>query len=145
MQEYLVIYEEDGRIERVIKGDALTLAATIEREPRTFWITAERAPSWKIHYVTFGPEGQPTLSLRPVLTCDKTQIVADDMDYATIAGLPIPCTVLVDSVKHIVEDGSFEFASTMPARYTIEIDAFPYLPFTTTIRAIAPPPPPSNT
>lgn len=59
-------------------------------------------------------------------TWDKTKIVADGVDYATLSPLPIPCKVAVDGVEHLVTDGSFEFAASTPGDYHITVDQLEY-------------------
>lgn len=86
------------------------------------------------HMVVMDPE--PRLEPRPSLAFDKTSIVADGEDTATLTGLPDPCTVIVDDEAYEVTGGTLEIASDMPAVYRIEIeDPFPYLPFVAEITA----------
>ena len=87
------------------------------------------------HYVSDG-----VVTDRPLLpvSVSKTEIEADDVDVAMIEGLPQPCTVKVDGIDYVVEEGVLEIGSPMPATYTIEIDHWPYLPFKTEVVAHAP-------
>lgn len=75
---------------------------------------------------------------RPVMpgTLDKPQILADGNDLATISNLPQPCTVTFKGQQYPVEDGSFSFTANIPGSYTVEVEAFPYLPATFTVEAI---------
>lgn len=74
---------------------------------------------------------------RPILAFDKTTILADDQDKATLTGLPDPCTVLVDDTPYEVTGGTLEITSDMPATYEIEIeDPFPAQHFKATIHAV---------
>lgn len=74
---------------------------------------------------------------RPTLAFDKTTILADDQDKATLTGLPDPCTVLVDDTPYEVTGGTLEITSDMPATYEIEIeDPFPAQYFKATIHAV---------
>lgn len=76
---------------------------------------------------------------RPQLAFDKTEILADGTDAATLANLPDPCTVLVDGEPHEITGGSIEMVTTMPGVYVIEIeDPFPYQPFRAEVTANAP-------
>lgn len=76
---------------------------------------------------------------RPTLAFDKTEIIADGQDSATLASLPAPCTVLVDGDPHEITGGRIEMVTTMPGVYVIEIeDPFPYRPFRAEVIAHAP-------
>lgn len=86
-----------------------------------------------IHYVDGG-----LIVNRPTMPCtiDKPQILADGNDLATISGLPEPCTVSFKGEEYEVTDGSFSFTANIPGIFTVEIEAFPYLPATFTVEAI---------
>lgn len=74
---------------------------------------------------------------RPTLAFDKTTILADGEDKATLTGLPDPCTVLVDGTPYEVTGGTLQVTSDMPATYEIEIeDPFPAQYFKATIHAV---------
>lgn len=76
---------------------------------------------------------------RPQLVFDKTEIIADGQDSATLTNLPDPCTVLVDGDAHEITGGRIEMVTTMPGVYVIEIeDPFPYQPFRAEVTANAP-------
>lgn len=83
-----------------------------------------------LHYVLNGE-----IVDRPSFNISKTEIVADDLDEAVIADLPDPITVTVDGVAYEVTGGSLAITSPMPATYNIEIDHWPYLPFSTEVTA----------
>lgn len=95
------------------------------------------------HYVgTLG--GEPRLLDRPVLAValDRTAILADGEDAATLTGLPDPCTVTVDAEDptvetsvHEVAGGGFLFAAETPGTYAVTIDRFPFLPFRVLVTA----------
>jgi hypothetical protein len=77
-----------------------------------------------------------------VVDIDKTEILADDEDFATLTGLPDPCEIIVDDPDPTVETtttqvfgGGFEFAAATPGVYTIEVRRFPFLPLKVEITA----------
>lgn len=81
------------------------------------------------HYVGGIESGAPTVmqKRRLFVSWDKTQVLADGIEEATLTVLPTPCTVYVDGTATIVDDGSFEFAAADPGVYTIAIDEVQYL------------------
>ena len=66
---------------------------------------------------------------------DKTAILDDGIDAATLSGLPVPCTVTVDGTPHAVDDGVFVFRAADPGIYRIEVDEPSFLPANWTIEA----------
>lgn len=68
---------------------------------------------------------------------DKTSIIADGVDAATLSGLPNPSTVtlLNDYTETIVTDGTLVFTADVPGKYRLKVDAFPYLDTEFTIDA----------
>jgi|SRR5690625_5069129 len=92
------------------------------------------APWGETHMVLDGE-----LVERPQLSFDKTTIIANGIDAATLANLPDPCTVLVDGDPHEIAGGRIEMVTTMPGVYVIEIeDPFPAKPFRAEVIAHAP-------
>ena len=75
---------------------------------------------------------------RPPITAEpnKLTLAADGIDSIVIAGLPIPCTVIVDEQEFEVEDGGFEFAVDFPGTYQITLTMFPYIDKTFEVIAI---------
>jgi len=73
---------------------------------------------------------------------DRPKVAADGTDTATISGLPEPCGVEVVSgqtrVRRTVEDGVIEIAVDTPATYEVTVEAWPHLPTTFRIEAVAP-------
>lgn len=81
----------------------------------------------------------PVVRERPALRgFDKTRILADDTDTATLRDLPSPCTVLVNGVAHTVTGGELALSCHLPIRLTVVIDAFPYLPFQEVVTCVSP-------
>lgn len=67
---------------------------------------------------------------RPTLpSFDKTSILANGSDTATLSGLPDPCTVLVNGQEYIVTGGTLELDAGYPGTYRVEIRHFPYRDF----------------
>ncbi|UKJ76609.1 hypothetical protein [Azospirillum brasilense] len=65
---------------------------------------------------------------RPVmqLSVDKTMIVSDGADIATITGIPSGTVLRVSCAGFVVDDGMLEFSSPHPGTHTLRFDAFPY-------------------
>lgn len=103
--------------------------------PHEVIVVEDGDTDFDLHYVVEGER-----AARPAFPVDfdKTEILADDTDVATMSGLPQPCVVKVDGEEYIVSDGVLEISSPMPATYVVEIDHWPYLPYRTEIVAHAP-------
>jgi hypothetical protein len=70
---------------------------------------------------------------RPVLSgFDRTNIIAGGVDAARM-NVPPGCLVKIDGVEHIVDDGEIVLASAAPGVWRIDIDHWPYMPFTAEI------------
>ncbi len=96
------------------------------------------------NYVVMLDSG-PVILDRPDLpyAVDKTVILADGEDAATISGLSDPSDVVIDdpdpmseTITATVTGGSFEFSADVPGLYTIQIARFPFLPLTLEIIAV---------
>lgn len=74
---------------------------------------------------------------------DKTTIMADGADIATLSGLPDPCSILIDDTDPLTETttvnvtgGGFTFSTEDPGTYTFEVRGrFPFLPLKVEITA----------
>lgn len=76
------------------------------------------------HYVS---QGTPIiLERQPLPAVWDTQTITGAAE-ATLAGLPIPCTVYVDEDPIEVLDGIFEFSAGNPGDYLIRVDEVSYL------------------
>lgn len=134
-QKWLVMNGE-GRILRYgLAPDEAAAFQQANAPGETVMLLPEDAEvSDETHYVQDGE-----LIERPQLVFDKTEILADGADAATLASLPDPCTVLVDGDPHEITGGRIEMVTTMPGVYVIEIeDPFPYQPFRAEVTANAP-------
>ena len=88
------------------------------------------------HYVADGVVLERT-EMAP--TVSSTSIAADGVAVATIAGLPIPCTIAVSGpVPHpateLTED-AVDFTADVAGDYTISITATAFLPWSVVIHA----------
>lgn len=121
-----------GRICRIFEGPESMVA--MQAQAGEEWIACAEDTIDLSHWI------DPTTLLRkdrlPMPgTLDKTQILADGTDLATIHNLP-GCTVTFKGQQYPVEDGSFEFTADIPGTFIVAIEAFPYLPATFTVEAI---------
>ena len=85
-------------------------------------------------YVVQSDNG-PMIVPRPTLriSVDKTAIVANGTDAATIRGLPSPCEMIQDpgepeEQRVNVTGGGFVFTAENPGTYQFRIERFPFLP-----------------
>ena len=80
------------------------------------------------------------LKPRSILPADvsKLEIVADGNDICQITNLPDPVEVKIDGVLHTITGGVLELVADVPATYKVEINHWPYLPWTVEIIANAP-------
>ena len=60
-------------------------------------------------------------------TIDKTTLIADGVDAATISVLPNPSLIYVNDEIYTVIDGVFGFTVDTPGNYIVRCTAFPYL------------------
>lgn len=89
------------------------------------------------HYFANGePTERPTQSS----AIDVTEIVASEGEHATLASLPDPCTVNVSGPTGYqpvaVEGGTLQFSAAIPGTYTLQVEAFPFLPMEFTVNAV---------
>ncbi|MBB4000978.1 hypothetical protein [Aurantimonas endophytica] len=74
---------------------------------------------------------------RPAITAtvSKAAILADGADKAVISGLPKPCVVRVDGQSVERKGGTLTLTADVPGTYRIEVDQWPYLPWSVEIVA----------
>ena len=131
---HYTLYDPTGRI--ISSGTCATaqLAAQEYGDHRVLPL----ATDWKRDYVDLSGD-EPVVRERPALLgFDKTRILADDTDTATLRDLPSPCTVLVNGVAHTITGGELALSCHLPIRLTVVIDAFPYLPFQEVVTCVSP-------
>lgn len=88
--------------------------------------------AYYVHPQTQIPTPRPLLEL----TVDKTRVVCNGSDVATVSGLPIPCLTKINGEEIWVDDGSLELTFELAGVYRIELDPpWPYRPATVEIIA----------
>jgi hypothetical protein len=138
MIEKYITYDNNGRI--------LVLAQTLTENLPINSMEVDDFDESKLntHYIDLSDS---IIKERPIqnTTLDKTRINADGIDFITISNTPIESyfySVLYDikavalsyEVSGII-DGIDTFSTTIPGKYIVRIEAFPYLDFETTIEA----------
>lgn len=95
------------------------------------WVVCSTSARDGSHYVDCG-----VISTRPAMpgSLNKTCIRADGTDYATVLGLPKPCTVTFCETPYEIDDGEFCFTVDLPGTYEITVEAFPFLPAKFTVK-----------
>lgn len=113
--KFYALYDQEGRIRQ---SGSSSNRASVAAPPGLYVIETDHKPDPATEYIL-----GDTLVDRAILPdFDKTEIAADDIDVATIIGLPDPCIVSIDGVEHTITGGSIELASSMPATYEVSID-----------------------
>lgn len=128
----LVVYDPDGRIIQISNGLFREMQTTSVMMPHSSLIEYPYVEvTHDHHYVSAG-----SVHPRPSLPeFDKTAILADDIDTATIVGLPDPCTISLDGVEYLVNGGVFEISSPTPGSFEVIINQWPYYKKEWTINA----------
>lgn len=82
-------------------------------------------------------EGANTLEDRPVMELTYDEVVTAGADL-NIAGLPDNCTILVDGFVggSTTTEDTIGLETVDPGFYTIQIESWPYLPFSFTVDVI---------
>ncbi|MFM2045237.1 MAG: hypothetical protein RLY86_3813 [Pseudomonadota bacterium] len=120
---------QSGFIRQIM--DISPAEADLYAEPGWQVMAVAVPPTLAADYVLAG-----TVTPRPVLPdFDKTAILADGIDTATLSGLPDPCTVTVNGQDHSVTGGVLELDADHPGTYRVEIRHFPYRDFVQEITA----------
>ena len=131
----IIVANSDGRIFNRIRGNNLDQFPTGFFEPN-FAFEIEDTIDNLFEYYVDTVEEDFKLMLRPTIQCPPlTNVAANDTDLFTISNLPRPCIVSIDGIPYEIDDGKFEFTTSMPGVYVIEIDHFPYLPFRAEVTA----------
>lgn len=130
----IVEYNEDGMVTHVISSYMPQLVEKLREMGRPFVQIQER-PDFNM--VTQGYVEGGEIKRRPVLDIQvsDTVIQADGEDEAVLSGLPDPCDVWIDGVKHEVTGGELRISSPMPATYRIAIERWPYMAWAVAIEA----------
>lgn len=127
---YWATADADGRIVTVGSGSTQMAQLNAQQDADAEYFTVRPDP--RLHYVKNG-----NLEDRPEFPAfDKTSIVADGKDAATLEGLPEGTTVQVDGIVYTVDDGVFVFRATMPATYVIRVENWPHQVFEQEVDAL---------
>lgn len=139
MDDYVKLDRATGRIEGLMKCPERWLDLQVSSLPDDVAILAvPDAPIGpETHYVAGSGSDDPRLADRPVLpvAIDKTVIIADDADGATITGIPSGSRFTIDGEDMAAVTGEVSITSPMPATYDVLIECWPYLPWRQTITA----------
>ncbi|MBB4001604.1 hypothetical protein [Aurantimonas endophytica] len=134
----IVIYNEDGRITQTI-DDPVTpeVIDGLERAGvRHVRVTPDQFDGlidlFTGHHISEG-----CLTKRPVMEAlvSKSDIKADGKHKAVIRGLPRPCVVRIDGQPIERKGGTITLTADVPATYRVEVDHWPYLPWSAEIVA----------
>lgn len=134
MQSTITTFDLDGKIIKVISCPESMVG--IQRLPEGGGYVPGQFDG-RTHYVLKETGNQ--IVARPAIKSsgpDKNTIISDGEDTATINGLPLPCTVIVQNQRYHVDDGSFEFTTDTPGQYEFTVEAWPYLDATFTLEAL---------
>jgi hypothetical protein len=93
-------------------------------EPESSMLRDGGYPDKNTHYVS----GNTILSRQTITATINSLTIIADSETGTISGLPIPCTITIDSDTYTVTDGVFEFTVDTPGTYIIKAECFPYQP-----------------
>lgn len=120
----VAIFEDDGadtgRLLRVATATGSDHANAM-LDTGEDWIEITDRVSPDDYYVSAG-----VLTAKTSLTAtwNKTAIDADGVDEAVLSTLPNPTTVVVDTTKFTVTDGSFELSAEDPGDYRVLVDSY---------------------
>jgi hypothetical protein len=135
--QYEAAGDQPGRIVHVV-GVYQPKLEQLMRDRGVTFIRYEGRPSFDPLGRGYVLDGE--LVERPLMEAalDRASIVGNGTDMATLAGLPIPCTVSINGEASTVEDGILEFTSAMAGTYDLVAEAWPCLPWRATIIVTAP-------
>lgn len=119
---YWARHDGTGRIVQVGQASAALAQLNAQQYADAEYFTIKPDPD--LHYIS----GGNLLDRADLPEFDKTNITADDLDTATLSGLPTPCDVAIDGVTETITDGVLEIISPMPATYLVEIDIVTHKP-----------------
>lgn len=129
MVSFIKYHTQSGRIRQAM--DIGPDEAVLYEETGWSVMAVDTAPALSTDYVLAG-----IVTPRPVLPgFDKTSILADGTDTATLSGLPDPCIVHVNGATHSITGGTLELDADYPGIYQVEIREFPYRDFIQEITA----------
>lgn len=129
MVSFIKYHTQSGRIRQAM--DISPEEANLYEEPGWSVMTVDTPPTLSTDYVLAG-----AVTPRPTLPAfNRTSILANGTDTATLSGLPDPCAVTVNGVAHSIVGGTLELDADYPGTYRVEIRQFPYRDFVQEITA----------
>lgn len=123
------VYDQEGAIRFTVENGN---PATIPQEFSTCACAADVKPD--THYVSNGQ----IVTKAPLPAIDKTTVIANGSDVATVSGLPNPTKFAIPQILDFgeVTDGVLELTFDTPGQYKVFLDAGPaYLRSEVTIHA----------
>lgn len=75
-----------------------------------------------------------TVRRRPEFPAEITSLNAVIGDEVVISSIPSPTTMTIEGSEHVITDGSVTLISDVPAKYSISVDQWPYLPWSVEIQ-----------
>ena len=119
MRHFYFVHDSEGRIGRSGSCSLESDVALQASEPGEFVKTA----LGRVDGLNCWWDGAAIKPRAPLgATLDKHTVTADGIDEAVLSGLPTPCTVYVDDVPELVEDGSAELSFTTPGTYIVMVN-----------------------
>lgn len=128
-----VVYDSEGRILK--SGTCQSSDINLQADSTSYVIPVYSIVDDRKWYVD-ASIGELAERQAITATFNKTTVTADGIDEAVLSVLPIPCTVYVDGVPEVIDDGSAEFSFTDPGTYSIVVDEVAYLRQSWEIEAI---------
>lgn len=126
--------EKKGEIIRNGWSEPAVIALQLqENEKADCGLASGEVRSRALDYVNENGEIIPRPEMQVAI--DKTQIVADNADKATISGLPDGATITVNGVVFTPGKPSETLTSDRPATYEILVSCWPYVDVTFTLDA----------
>ena len=129
----MICYQPNGLINLLIEDPAQNILDYYQSEGIDFILDDDPPENFFVDHYKVDEE---ELAQRPKNEpLSRGSITADDIDTYRISDLPIPCIVNVDDQPYEIDDGEFEFSTSMPGTYVIDINHWPYMPFRAEVTA----------
>jgi hypothetical protein len=123
----MLIHDGERVLQSVFYPVAPTYPETVTADGQQYMMVPQAVIDTLDLSAVYVEEGE--LAERPAitLTISQTDIVADGVDTAAFAGLPVPCEVTVDGEPYVVEDGKLNFRTDEAGTYRLTFDAWPHI------------------